>query len=67
MIKPAEVFQRFSSLQILNTITDEILEAEGTYKSPLDQVEFIKSQFETKGIPTQLTWDFRSLHRFSID
>ena len=40
--------------QILNTITDEILEAVGSYKSPLDQVEFIKSQFETKGLETVL-------------
>lgn len=64
-IKPAEVFKRFSSLQILNTITDEILEAEGTYKSPLDQVEFIKSQFETKGTHAQLTCNFKSFHCFN--
>lgn len=41
-------FPSLTIKHILNTITDEILEAEGTYKSPLDQVEFIKSQFETK-------------------
>nr|XP_022346147.1 origin recognition complex subunit 2-like [Crassostrea virginica] len=41
-------FPSLTIKHILNTITDEILEAVGSYKSPLDQVEFIKSQFETK-------------------
>ncbi|XP_056009143.1 origin recognition complex subunit 2-like isoform X3 [Ostrea edulis] len=41
-------FPSLTIKHILNTITDEILQAESSYKSPLDQFDFIKSQFEMK-------------------
>ncbi|XP_062616415.1 origin recognition complex subunit 2-like, partial [Saccostrea cucullata] len=41
-------FPSLTIKHILNTIIDDILEVEGSHRSPLDQVDFIKSQFETK-------------------
>ena len=40
----------FYSFQILNSITDELLDSTGTYKSPLDQVDGIKTELEKSGI-----------------
>ncbi|CAG2191397.1 ORC2 [Mytilus edulis] len=39
---------RCNPKNILNSITDEILEKEVSFKGPLDQVDYIKSEFESK-------------------
>jgi hypothetical protein len=49
MVRYIDTDTFYADLQILNTITDEILQVESSYKSILDQVDFIKSQFEMKG------------------
>ncbi|XP_052252829.1 origin recognition complex subunit 2-like isoform X2 [Dreissena polymorpha] len=42
-------FPSLSVKHILNSITEEILDHNGSFKSPLDQVEFIKQQFDKSG------------------
>ncbi|XP_025083608.1 origin recognition complex subunit 2-like [Pomacea canaliculata] len=41
-------FPSLTVKQILNGITEDVLEKSGSFRSPLDQVEFIKTQFETE-------------------
>ncbi|XP_063401103.1 origin recognition complex subunit 2-like [Mytilus trossulus] len=41
-------FPSLTVKHILNSITDEILEKEVSFKGPLDQVDYIKSEFESK-------------------
>lgn len=40
-------FPSLTVKHILNAVTDEILEKEGSFKGPLDQVDYIKSEFES--------------------
>ncbi|XP_052805589.1 origin recognition complex subunit 2-like [Mya arenaria] len=42
-------FPSLSVKHILNSITEDILDHSGSFKSPLDQVEFIKTEFEKSG------------------
>ncbi|XP_045207430.2 origin recognition complex subunit 2-like [Mercenaria mercenaria] len=42
-------FPSLTIKHILNSITEEILEHTGSFKSPLDQYEFIKNKFEKSG------------------
>ncbi|WAR06029.1 ORC2-like protein [Mya arenaria] len=41
-------FPSLSVKHILNSITEDILDHSGSFKSPLDQVEFIKTEFEKR-------------------
>ena len=42
-------------VQILTSITEDILGHEGSFRSPLDQVAFIKESFENQGESLQLS------------
>jgi len=39
----------FCLFQILNSITEDLLDHTGSYKGPIDQVEFIKTELENSG------------------
>ena len=41
-------------VQILTSITEDILGHEGSFRSPLDQVAFIRESFENRGESLQL-------------
>ena len=43
-------FNNLSVLQILNTITEDVIEHKGNFRTFIDQVEFIKQHYECGGI-----------------
>ena len=50
-------------VQILTSITEDILGHEGSFRSPLDQVAFIKESFENRGESLQLSCTPSGIHQ----
>ena len=59
-----QTLQLLPLFQILNAITEDVLDHNGNFRNPIDQCEFIQQQFEEEG-ENNLKTAILNLNRYS--